>query len=256
MYSFALVLGGVVIVAFLLSIINFRFLVYPLFPSLNPMNNVKRLSLDGRSLFISDLHLRVDRPFQYSDGIRRVLRERHVSNLFVVGDLFDSPEDGRMIAGEESVGSPIGDILGVLDLPVKAFFIEGAGHHDPSSKQNAALNMAPLIFLGRCVLLDFPQMTVIAYHGYDLSAVAGAIGHGWDRFISKLSLERAWKKLAHVSDSDWVIFGHTHIPGIDVKHRVANCGGWKSIGFLVRPACTGLFLSPENDSLEIVNFAK
>jgi len=254
MYPFILVLVGVVVVAFLFSIINFRFLLYPLFPRFNPLNNAKHLTLDGCSLFISDLHLRADRPFRYSDAIGRVLQERRISNLFVVGDLFDSPEDGRVLAGEHT-GSPIAGILGLRDLPLKAFFIEGSAHHDPSTKQSAALNMAPLVELGRCALLDFHQMTVVAYHGHDLSWVAGAIGHGWDRFISKLSLERAWKKVARIPESDWVIFGHTHISGIDVKHRVANCGGWQERR-LVHPARTGLLLSPENGSLEIVNFAK
>lgn len=251
MYSFALVLVGIVIVALLFSIFNFHFLLYPLLPSLNPMRNANRVSLEGPTLFISDLHLRADRPFRHSDAIRRVVQERHASNLIVVGDLFDSPEDSRMIAG--NADPPIAEILGVRDLRVKVLYVEGTPSHDPSSEETAALNMAPLVQIGRCAFLDFKQMTVIAYHGHDLSW-KGPIGHGWDRFISNLSLERAWKKVTGVPDSDWVIFGHTHIPGIDAKHRVANCGGWQPKGFLVRPACTGLLLSPENGSLEIVKF--
>jgi predicted phosphodiesterase len=172
--------------------------------------------------------------------------------LIVVGDLFDSPEDAVNIVGDGS-DSPIADILGLQGLPINAYFIQGSPPHDPSAEEGP-LNLAPLIRLGPCALLDFKQMTVVVYHGHDLSW-KGAIGHGWDRFISPLSLERAWKRLAGVPDSDWVIFGHTHIPGIDVKHRVANCGGWQPIGFLVRPACTGILLSPENGSLEIVHFA-
>ena len=254
MYPIILIIAGVAITALVLSAFNFPFLLYPFLPSLNPMRNATRVSINGPSVFISDLHLRADRPFQHSEAIRRLLEARHVSNLIVVGDLFDSPEDARMITGDRS-GSPVADILGVRDLPVDAFFIEGSPLHDPSSKENATLNIAPLARLGPCVLLDFNQMTVIAYHGHHLSR-KGAIGHGWDRFISQLSLERAWKRLAGVPNSNWVIFGHTHIPGIDAKHRVANCGGWQPIGFLVRPACTGLLLSPENDSLEIVHFAQ
>ena len=252
MHSLVLVLVGIVIVA-LLSLFDFRFLLYPVVPGLNPMRNATRLRLEGHSLFISDLHLRAGRPFLYTDAIRRVLAEREVLNLIVVGDLFNTPEDGAMITGG-SAGSAIADILGVRDLPIQAFFIEGSPPHDPSLKQNAILNLTPLVRLGRCAILDFKEMTVIAYHGHDMSW-KGAIGHGWDRFISKLSLERAWKRFARVPDSDWVIFGHTHIPGIDAKHRVANCGGWQSIGFLVRPARTGLLVLPENGSLEIVNFA-
>jgi predicted phosphodiesterase len=254
MYPIAVIILGIVIVALILIALNFRFLLYPFVPSLNPTRNATRESLNGPSVFISDLHLRADHPFQHSQAIRQVMEARRVSNLIVVGDLFDSPKDGRRIA-EDDAGSPIADILGVRGLPIKAFFIQGSRPHDPSPKEDAVLNMAPLVRLGRCALLDFNRMTVIAYHGHDLSW-KGAIGHGWDRFISQLSLERAWKRLAGVPDSNWVIFGHTHIPGIDVKHRVANCGGWQSIRFLVHPACTGLFLSPENGSLEIVNFVQ
>jgi predicted phosphodiesterase len=173
--------------------------------------------------------------------------------LFIVGDLFDSPRDARRITAKDPAHA-IAGILGFDDLSIKVFFVQGSPLHDPSPKERTVLAGTPLDQLGRCAILDFNQLKVIAYHGHDLS-LKGAIGHGWDRFISKLSLERAWKRLAGAADSDWVIFGHTHIPGIDAKHRVANCGGWKSRGFLVRPACTGIFLSPENDSLEVVSFS-
>jgi len=253
MYLFALALVGILIAVALLMLLNFRFLLYPFMPSLNPVTSAKHASLDGVSLFISDLHLRADHQFQYGDAIRHLLQERGASNLIVVGDLFDSPEDGRQIVGNNT-GSPIADILGVRDMPIKAFFVEGSPGHDFWSKESCALNLTALVRLGRCAYLDFKQMTVIAYHGHDLSW-KGMIGHGWDRFISPLSLERVWKKLARVPDSDWVIFGHTHLPGIDRKHRIANCGGWQTVRLLVRPACTGILLSPEKGSLEVVNFA-
>jgi predicted phosphodiesterase len=174
--------------------------------------------------------------------------------MFIVGDLFDSPGDARKIMAEDPEHS-IARLLGFDGLPIKVFFVQGSPPHDPSPKDQAAFASASIIPLGGCAILDFNPMKVIAYHGHDLS-LKGAIGHGWDRFISRLSLERAWKRQAGVADSDWVIFGHTHLPGIDEKHRVANCGGWQSIGLLVRPACTGIFLSPGTSSLKIVNFVR
>jgi len=252
MYPVALVVIGILIVAVTLFSLNFRLFLYPILPSLNPMRDVKRVSMIGPSLFISDLHLRADRTFQYTKAIHHILESRHVSNLIVVGDLFDSPKDALQIAGHSGV-SPIADILGLQGLPINAYFIQGSPPHDPSSKEDGTVNMAPLVRLGRCALLDFKEMIVIVYHGHDMSW-KGAIGHAWDRFISQLSLERIWKRVAGVLDSDWVVFGHTHIPGIDVKHRVANCGGWQPVRFLVHPACTGLLLSPENGSFEIVHF--
>lgn len=254
MFPLALALMALAVAAILWFLFNFRFLLYPLIPNLNPMNNAKHVNFNGSTLFISDLHLKADQAFPYSAAIRQVLQEQQVSNLVVVGDLFDSPEDGRTITGNREV-SPVADILGVRGLTVKSFFIQGSPAHDPSPQENTALNLSPLLELGRCAILDFDRVTVVAYHGHDLSS-KGMIGHGWDRFISNLSLERAWKKLAGVPASNWVIFGHTHIPGIDEKHRVANCGGWQRIPILVHPARTGLLLSPEDGSLEIVHFAR
>ena len=254
MQAFAIFLAVIVILAVVLLMFNSRFLLYPILPASNPMKDAKHLRLEGPiALFISDLHLAANRPFQYSNTLRRVLIDRQVSNLIVVGDLFDSPEDAKMITGD-STRLPIIDILGMRDLPTKGFFIEGSPPHDPPSRDMAAFNITPLVQLGRCAVFECNKATVVAYHGHDLSW-KGAIGHGWDRFISGLSLEKAWKKMAGVPDSDWVIFGHTHIPGIDAKHRVANCGGWQSIPHLVHPACTGLLFTAQTDSLEIINFA-
>jgi len=246
---FALVISTAAVIAVL---VNFRFLLYPLFPQLNPMRSATRLNLKGNALFISDLHLRAGQPFAYSAALHELLNRRRVSNLIVDGDLFDSPKDAGKIL-DKATSPSIGDILGLDDLPVRVFFVDGSPPHDPSPEERAVFDESTLVPVGRCAILSFNGMRVVAYHGHDLSQ-KGAVGHGWDRFISKLSLERAWKHLAGVPAQDWVIFGHTHIPGIDVKHRVANCGGWQSIGFLVHPARTGLYLSPENETIEVVKF--
>ena len=245
-----LYLLGLVFVAIAACALNFPFLLYPITPSHNPMAKATRRSLRGATLFISDLHLRADSGFGYSQSLRNFLLERRISNLIILGDMFNSPLDAKKML---SAGpSSIANILGINGLPVKSFFVEGSPPHDPSKEELDVL-AAVLIPLGVCAILSFNHLTIIAYHGHDMSR-KGAIGHGWDRFISRLSLERAWKHVAGVPESDWVIFGHTHIPGVDVKHKVANCGGWQSIGFLVRPACTGICLSPENGSLEVVKF--
>jgi UDP-2,3-diacylglucosamine pyrophosphatase LpxH len=242
---------GILFVAIIISLVNFRFLTYSLFPQSNPMRTAKRFTLDGNVFFISDLHFRVDQPFNYSNNLRRVLQERQVSQLVVVGDLFDSPEDAqRMLEGEGA--TQILRILGADNLPLKAYFVHGSPPHDPTGEE---LVRAGFDFLGECVILSCGAARVVAYHGHDLSR-KGMFGHGWDRFISKLSLERAWKRFAGVPASDWVIFGHLHIPGVDTKHRVANCGGWQSVRILVRPACTGIFLSFDSNSPEVVKVAE
>jgi len=250
MISVWLIALGILFGATVLCVLNFRFLLYELFPRLNPLATAKQLQLEGRTLFISDLHLKADRQFPYSKSLSRVMESRQVRNLIVDGDLFDSPADARKILATKGL---ISEILGLDDLGVKVFFVQGSPPHDPPPQEDL-FKGTPIVPLGNCAILGFTDLRVVAYHGQDLSW-KGAFGHGWDRFISSLSLERAWKRIARVSERDWVIFGHTHTPGIDAKSRVANCGGWKSRSFLVRPACTGIFLSPEAGSLEIVKFA-
>ena len=240
------------ILAAIFSFINFRFLLYPLMPSLNPVKAATRLTLEGNILFISDLHLRAEHSFDYTDNLHKILQQRRVTNLVVVGDLFDSPDDAeKMLSAKRAMG--ITKILGVDNLPIALFFVHGSPGHDPKSDQVLALEHFRL--LGQCVIISCGSFKVVACHGHDLSR-KGAIGHGWDRFISPLSLERAWKRFASVPRSDWVILGHLHIPGLDLEHRVGNCGGWQTISFLVRPARTAILLSPENVSPEVVKVAE
>jgi UDP-2,3-diacylglucosamine pyrophosphatase LpxH len=243
---------GIVAAAVIISFINFRFLLYPLIPGLNPIANARRLSLEGNTFFISDLHLRAGSSFEYSDNLHRIFEQRGVSNLVVVGDLFDSPEDAKEMF-DAGRATTLPRILGVNDLPIALFFVHGSPEHDPDSDQQ--LTLANFELLGHCAIISCGRFTVVVYHGHDMSR-KGAIGHGWDRFIAPLSLERAWKRFARVQRSDWLILGHLHIPGVDVEHRIANCGGWQTISFLVRPACTGIFLSPESNAPEIVKVAE
>ena len=242
---------GVFAAAIILSLINFRFLVYPLIPRFNPVASATVMTLEGNTFFISDLHLSADHSFEYSNDLHKILEQRHVSNLVVVGDLFDSPDDAQKLEADQSTS--ILRTLGVDSLPIALFFVHGSPGHDPDSDQHLTTHHFRL--LGNCSIITCGGFKVVAYHGHDLSR-KGAFGHGWDRFISPLSLERAWKRFARVPQADWVIFGHLHIPGVDAEHRVANCGGWQTVRFLVRPARTGLFLSPESNGPEIVKVAE
>jgi len=251
MQLLALTALGVLVAAILFSLVNFRFLLYPLCPRLNPIASATSVEMKGNTFFISDLHLSANHPFLYTDNLRNVLKQRRVSNLVVVGDLFDSPEDSQILEADQAVSIPA--ILGVNGSSISLFFVHGSPQHDPDSDQHLAAFQFHL--LGKCSIITFDGFKVVAYHGHDLSW-KGMFGHGWDRFISSLSLERAWKIAAGVPEEDWVIFGHLHIPGVDAKHRVANCGGWQTVKLLVDPACTGLFLSTEGSGPEVVNVAE
>lgn len=252
MSPLAIVIIAIIIAAVIAAILNFRFLLYPLIPSLNPTAHVPRIKLKGSTLVISDLHLKSAEPFKYSGELRNFIETKQISNLIVNGDFFNSPEDARDVLGNPPKATALFRELGLDGLPLNLFWVLGSPAHDPA-RLDGQRDSGNLSVLGRCVLIDFDHVQVMAYHGHDLS-VKGAFGHAWDRFISKLSLERAWKKIAKVDRGLWVFFGHTHIPGVDPRYRVANSGGWQRVPF-VKPTKTGLLISDEHDAPQLVNIA-
>jgi predicted phosphodiesterase len=249
-----LIIASVIfIVALVAGVANYRLLLYPLIPSLNPATNANRLRLKGITLFISDVHLKSDRPFNYAADLRRFVETNNVSNLVVDGDLFDNPRDAReILSGQRSEKSALMK-LGLGGLSVNSYWVLGSPPHDSAKPPPNLGDSRALQVLGICALIDCGSLEVMAYHGHDTSHL-GAIGHVWDRFVSRLSLERLWKKLAKVDRSIWVIFGHTHIPGVDAEYRVANCGGWKTLPF-VSPSKTGILLSENSDVPKLVQIA-
>ncbi len=103
-------------------------------------------------------------------------------------------------------------------------------------------------------MIHFERLDALAYHGHDMSLV-GALAHACDRFVFKLGLEKLWRRVANVDRTIWVIFGHTHIPGIDAESRIANCGGWQRVPF-VGPSRTGILVSDKADSPTLVQVAR
>jgi predicted phosphodiesterase len=237
----------------ILFILNFRFLLYPAVPSLNPLAHARQVRLRGNTLFISDLHLKSTEPFKYAKDLRSFIETTQVSNLIVNGDLFYSPKDARRVLGSSPDAASILGKLGLDGLPLNLFWVLGSPAHDPPNPLNDQSDPGTLKVLGKCALIDFGRMQVMAYHGHDLS-LKGAFGHAWNRFISKLSLERMWKRVAKVDGSIWALFGHTHLPGVDSRHRVANSGGWQRVPF-VNPTKTGLLISDKNTAPELVSIA-
>jgi len=248
-----LILIGLAIIAaaIMVIIVNFRFLMYPLIPSLNPVTHASKLRLNGNTLFVSDLHLRLGRSFKYSSNLRRFVEANDVSNLVIDGDLFDSPKDAERMLGSDLKNS----VLNVLSSEgLNLFWVLGSPAHDPPKPFEDMKDSRKLQVLGRCAWIDFSGFEVLVYHGHDLS-LKGAIGHAWNRSMSKLGLESMWKRFAKIDPKIWVIFGHTHIPGVDTHNRVANCGGWQEKAPFVNPTRTGILITEHEDTPKLVELA-
>jgi UDP-2,3-diacylglucosamine pyrophosphatase LpxH len=251
MLTFTDIAAAILVAAFITVLVNFRFLMYPVVPSLNPVIRAKRLRLSGNTLFISDLHLRSNQAFSYAKDLRNFIETNNVSNLVIDGDLFDSPKDGRKILGTTRSEGGVLKALGLEGSSTNIFWVVGSPPHDPVDVANEEKAPNGITVLGDCVIMDCGRLEVIVYHGHDMSN-RGVYGHLWDRLVSRLSLEREWKRFAKVDKAVWIIFGHTHIPGVDARNRVANCGGWSS-NPIVRPSGTGIFLLEGENIPELVS---
>ena len=140
--------------------------------------------------------------------------------------------------------------LGLEGSSVDLFWVVGSPPHEPVDMAMEEKDPGSITVLGDCAVIECGSVEVIVYHGHDMSN-RGVYGHLWDRFVSRLSLERVWKRFANVDTTMWVIFGHTHIPGVDARSRVANCGG-RSTNLIVRPSGTGILISEGEDYPKLV----
>jgi len=239
-----LVIISIAVIAIVVAIIiDFRFLLYPFRSKRNPLTTAKKYELAGNTLFISDLHLRANTPFPFTEQLRACVERENIENLVIDGDLFDSPEDAEKILRRADNL----DFLGLREVPLKSYWILGSPRHDPRNP-TTSLNV-----LGKCAIFTYDGLSVVAYHGHDLS-LKGSIAHGMNKFISPLIVEKMWKRFARVDANTWVIFGHTHIPGLDMKSRIGNCGAWATYR-LVRPTGTGIILNANLPRLHLVTIA-
>ena len=76
--------------------------------------------------------------------------------------------------------------------------------------------------------MECGRLEAVVYHGHDMSN-RGAYGHLWDRFVSRLSLERVWKHFAKVDKSVWIIFGHTTFQELTRGAESQTAGGGRAI---------------------------
>jgi predicted phosphodiesterase len=245
----AITAEAILVIGLIAAFVNFRFLMYPFVPSMNPVAQARRLNLTGNTLLISDLHLKAHRPFEYAKKLRSFIEKNRVSNLVIDGDFFDSPKDARKLLDSSQSEKRLLELLGLTGLPLAVYWVIGSPHHDPQSPKKSWVERGGLEPLGVCAIIQSGQSTVMVYHGHDMSLL-GALGHAWDRFVSRLSLERFWKRFAKIDQDVWVVFGHTHIPGVDMAGRVANCGGWQVKPF-VHPSKTGVLVSAEQAPLSV-----
>ena len=78
MLSFPSIVEALFVTALVTVLVNFRFLMYPLVPILNPVVRAKRFSLRGNTLVISDLHLKLNQSFNYAKELCTFIKTNNI----------------------------------------------------------------------------------------------------------------------------------------------------------------------------------
>jgi len=236
---------ALLIVVLFFAVYNSPMLLYPFIPALRPCSSPEEVSLEGRTLFVADLHIRsLEKPDPLFREIGGFARKDGIGNVVVVGDFFERPKVFYTLSGE---GERFGAMRKALGLGgERLFWITGSPFHDPQELENGWHEN--LTVLGRCAVFQLNGSRIIAYHGDHMSRL-GSLGFALSYATGSLFLERTWKALANVDRDAMVITGHTHVSGVNEKARVANPGGWKRIRFFNPPLGRGIVVDEEKTEL-------
>jgi predicted phosphodiesterase len=208
------------------------------------------ISLSGRTLFISDLHL---------SNLLKIQADIDVDNLVIVGDLFNTPPDFFALGNKEAAFRQVLKKILYKGAAPNVYYVLSEYRHDPRIENwqgNIGLINFNVIGEKGHFLIDGKE--VIAIHG-DSFNKTGFVPCGISylaRFFgnsAQLPLEKLWKNLNGISDETWLIMGHSHVSGIDYQSRVANAGS--AIG-VPRPlqASTRTGILFDGDKVELTSY--
>ncbi len=247
--SVAMYLIVILIIATLLLPINIPCILYPLIPSLNPYVDIKSYSLSAPSLFVSDLHLSENIEARTYSRIGKFIRENNILNIIIVGDLFNSPNAYRYASYSELIVKAI-NALNISNVNV--YYVLGSPIHDPKIPiEEFNFKDVKVYVTGYIARFNMDNVTIVAYHGDDFSRI-GAVSFILSYIIRKPFLEEIWRKAAGIEDNVWLICGHTHIPKIDYKSKIANCGGWRTLPIIKTPIGYGVIVDSNVSLIKIL----
>ncbi len=197
-----------------------------------------KLGLDIESaVLVSDLHCRF-RPCEHAKTLRNIVKREDCECLVVLGDLFDNFH--RLASGSEvakALASLLGPVLRELSMLV---YVTSSASHDPilPVRYETKINGCRVLMSPQPLQGILGNVQVFLTHG-EIAILNGAVAHAINKLASlragELYIEKKLKLALRLPASTWLIMGHTHIPGIDYEHRVANTGSWQEkylFGFL------------------------
>jgi len=203
------ILALLLILLFLLY--NFPFLLYPLGNPYTAIKNQPPILLDGKALFIADIHF-----YGNPMDLGTYLSFESVDNLIIIGDLYDSPQ----IYNDFDIQTTL-QLLNLDTYSGQIYFTWGPPH-DPLINISTA-NFQTLGYYG---YFATPHYRILAHHGIHRSR-SGSFAFLVNYFISYPLLEQLWRKRAGIPEDFWVFTAHSHTAKLYPDLKIANCGCFK-----------------------------
>ena len=194
-----------------------------------PCSSAPQVTVKENVLLVGDLHVRRSDSSKRFEGLRTFILKHNVSVLVIVGDLFDSPSDFsslvKDLGGKEAVMKWLLGVLGVDGLDLDIYYVIGSISHDPQFPNlNYTFRGTSFQSVGKCLKLRVYGFNLVVLHGD--AVVSGPVGFIITRLTGVPVFERLFKLCVGLSEDEWVVMAHTHVPLIDHGWRVANTGGW------------------------------
>ncbi|MFQ6124462.1 MAG: hypothetical protein ACE5R6_07650 [Candidatus Heimdallarchaeota archaeon] len=206
------------------SLLNFPFLLYPLGNPYTKIKNQPPIHLDGKALFIADIHFN-GRPMD----LGTYLASESINHLIILGDLYESPQIYYDLGIQTTL-----QLLNLDAYSGQIYFIWGAPF-DPQlniTPHDPLVNISAPKFqsLGHFGYFVTPHYRILAHHGTQRSRI-GSVAFLINYLISYPLLEQLWRKRAGIPKDIWVFSAHSHIAKLYPDLKIANCGGFKDILF-------------------------
>lgn len=194
---------------------SFEFFLTGRFP--NPLEVRANLPL----IAVSDLH--VGHPGARSAvAVGRFAERVGARSIIVAGDAF---EKRRPFRGEGDAAS----VFAALGSPrvEKLLVTLSSRSHDLrlDSEFFGDVEGVKVLITNRPLLITAPPLRILVLHG-DIFCKNGFLASLTDRLLGRLTIERAARRALGLKD-EWLLVGHTHLPAVDPKAKVANPGCWK-----------------------------
>ncbi len=176
-------------------------------------------------LVLSDIH--IGSPRSRVGELRRCLAGVETDVLAIAGDLFD--DEHRRVSKEEA-SKLFRRLLGVLSVRPRLLIASlSSSSHDPLLGHFVDVIDGVEVLACNCpISFTYRGERIVITHG-DIAVGDGFLAFLIDR-LKPGTVGRMVKRKLGLSNDTWVVYGHSHVPYLDLHERILNPGAWKIYG--------------------------